>query len=100
MSRSTTTPKDRRGGDGGARVIMLALVLGAHESQIEKNSWRSAPSEGARYLNFLAELGATKDFALVDVERAITGEIDDNNVNLDSPAVAVVDDESVEPLAA
>ncbi|MFG1774657.1 hypothetical protein ACGFIX_34190 [Nocardia salmonicida] len=99
-STGELTEKIAAAATGRAWVIVLALVLGALESQIEKDSWRRPPSGAVRYLNFLAELGARKGFALVDVERAITGEIDYNDIDLDNPAAAPVEDEMVEALAA
>ncbi|MFI6220097.1 ParB N-terminal domain-containing protein [Nocardia salmonicida] len=99
-STSELTKKIAAAATGRAWVIVLALVLGALESQIDKDSWRRPPSGAARYLNFLAELGARKGFALVDVERAITGEIDYNDIDLDNPAAPAVEDEMVEALAA
>ncbi|MEV4158309.1 hypothetical protein AB0J48_35330, partial [Nocardia salmonicida] len=99
-STSELTEKIGRAAAGRAWVIVLALVLGAHESQIEKDSWRRAPTGAARYLNFVAEIGTRKGFALVDVERAITGEIDYNSIDLDNPDTGSVDDDAVEALAA
>ncbi|MFD3427435.1 ParB N-terminal domain-containing protein [Nocardia fluminea] len=100
ISTGELTEKIGAAATGRAWVIVLALVLGALESQIEKDSWRRPPSGAARYLNFLAELGARKGFALVDVERAITGEIDYNDIDLDDPAVEAVVEKTVEALAA
>ncbi|MEU4648604.1 MULTISPECIES: ParB N-terminal domain-containing protein [Nocardia] len=99
-STGELTEKIAAAATGRAWVIVLALVLGALESQIDKDSWRRPPSGAGRYLNFLADLGARKGFALVDVERAITGEIDYNDIDLDNPAAAPVGDEMVEALAA
>ncbi|MFI1236804.1 ParB N-terminal domain-containing protein [Nocardia salmonicida] len=99
-STGELTEKIAAAATGRAWVIVLALVLGALESQIEKDSWRRPPSGAVWYLNFLAELGTRKGFALVDVERAITGEIDYNEIDLDNPAAAPVEDEMVEALAA
>ncbi|MFC9871750.1 ParB N-terminal domain-containing protein [Nocardia salmonicida] len=100
ISTGELTEKIGAAATGRAWVIVLALVLGALESQIEKDSWRRPPSGAARYLNFLAELGTRKGFALVDVERAITGEIDYNDIDLDNPGTVPVVDETVEALAA
>ncbi|MFF2396351.1 ParB N-terminal domain-containing protein [Nocardia sp. NPDC058114] len=99
-STGELTEKIAAAATGRAWVIVLALVLGAHESQIEKDSWRRPPSGAARYLTFLAELGARKGFALVDVERAITGEVDYNDIDLDNPAAPAVEEEVVQALAA
>ncbi|WP_328715338.1 ParB N-terminal domain-containing protein [Nocardia salmonicida] len=100
VSTGEVTEKIGAAATGRAWVIVLALVLGALESQIEKDSWRRPPSGAARYLNFLAELGMRKGFALVDVERAITREINYNDIDLDDPAAATVVEETVEALAA
>lgn len=99
-STSEVSEKIGAAATGRAWVIVLALVLGALESQIEKDSWRRPPTGAARYLNFLAELGTRKGFALVDVERAITGEIDYNNIDLNNPAAVAVGDKTVEALTA
>lgn len=54
---------------GRAQVLTLALVLGAQESRLEKDAWRSKPRNSDSYLAFLEEQGHT----LTPVEEIIRG---------------------------
>ncbi|MFK4362372.1 ParB/RepB/Spo0J family partition protein [Rhodococcus sp. 27YEA6] len=54
---------------GRAQVLTLALVLGAQESRLEKDAWRSKPKNSDSYLAFLEEQGHT----LTPVEEIVRG---------------------------
>ncbi|MGW6730665.1 ParB/RepB/Spo0J family partition protein [Nocardia sp. NPDC055029] len=62
-------------------VIVLGLVLGAHEKRTGKDSWRYSDAAVNRYLRFLQQIGHT----LVPVELATIGDIDYKDIDLDAP---------------
>ncbi|MFD4432166.1 ParB/RepB/Spo0J family partition protein [Nocardia sp. NPDC058497] len=77
---------------GRAWVLVLALVLAAHEARLDKDSWRRPNGAAARYLHFLAEAArklaktnGSEEFRLVDVELATAGDIDYLDIDLDNP---------------
>lgn len=65
-----------------AQLIGLAVTLGAHESTIAKDSWRETYQRTARtaYLDFLDEVTG---YTLTDVEKAMTGTLDPDTIDLD-----------------
>ncbi|MGO3328539.1 hypothetical protein [Gordonia sp. (in: high G+C Gram-positive bacteria)] len=65
-----------------AQLIGLAVALGAHESVIAKDSWRDTYQRTARtaYLDLLDEVTG---YTLTDVEKAMTGTIDPDTIDLD-----------------
>lgn len=65
-----------------AQLIGLAIALGAHESVIAKDSWRDRYQRTARtaYLDLLDEVTG---YTLTDVEKAMTGTIDPDTIDLD-----------------
>lgn len=65
-----------------AQLIGLAVALGAHESVIAKDSWRDTYQRTARtaYLDLLDEVTG---YTLADVEKAMTGTLDPDTINLD-----------------
>ncbi|MEV0766149.1 ParB N-terminal domain-containing protein [Nocardia sp. NPDC050435] len=65
-----------------AWVIVLAMAMAPHALAIGKSLWRDAGPGTARYLRFLAEVAASNDFALLDVEQAAVGEIDYNTIDI------------------
>ncbi|MEV6138147.1 ParB N-terminal domain-containing protein [Nocardia sp. NPDC051990] len=67
-----------------AQVIVLALVLGAYESRCEKTLWRYADRGVRRYLKFLGQLG----HPLVPVELAALGEVNSDDIDIDTPTTA------------
>lgn len=70
--------------------FVLGLVLAAHESALGKDSWhhhRWLGTSAAHYLHYLAQIGESKGFALVDVELATAGDLDPDTIDLNSPAV-------------
>lgn len=79
-----------------AQVIVLALVLGGYEARAEKDLWRYADRGVRRYLSFLRELG----HPLVPVELAALGEVDSDDIDIDTPATAPESDEQAHAEAA
>lgn len=69
---------------GRAWVIVAAMVLGAFESRTGKDAWRGTDPGIQRYLRFLAEVGASMEFELVDIERAAAGLLDYRDIELDA----------------
>ncbi|MFJ2834292.1 ParB/RepB/Spo0J family partition protein [Nocardia sp. NPDC087230] len=70
--------------------FVLGLVLAAHESALGKDSWRHhrwLGTSATHYLHYLAQIGESKGFALVDVELATAGDLDPDTIDLNSPAV-------------
>ncbi|GAA4685364.1 ParB/RepB/Spo0J family partition protein [Gordonia humi] len=65
-----------------AQLIGLAVVLGAYESTIAKDSWRETYSRRGRtaYLDFLDEVTG---YTLTDIEKAMTGTLDPDTIDLD-----------------
>ncbi|MEV0027849.1 hypothetical protein [Nocardia sp. NPDC050793] len=66
-----------------AWMIVLAMQLAAHEIEVGKSFWRDGGSRTRRYMRFLGEVGAERDFALVDVEQAAAGDIDYHDIDID-----------------
>ncbi|WP_328660227.1 ParB/RepB/Spo0J family partition protein [Nocardia salmonicida] len=63
------------------QVIVLGLVLGAHEKRAVKDSWRYADAGVNRYLRFLQQVG----HELVPVELAAVGDLDYERIDIDAP---------------
>ncbi|MEV0688391.1 ParB/RepB/Spo0J family partition protein [Nocardia sp. NPDC050378] len=63
------------------QVIVLGLVLGAHEKRVGKDSWRHTDPSLGRYLRFLQQVG----HELVPVELATIGELDSEHIDIDTP---------------
>ncbi|WP_433678178.1 ParB/RepB/Spo0J family partition protein [Nocardia sp. CA-119907] len=74
------------------QVIVLALVLGAYENRADKDLWRYADRGVRRYLKFLRELG----HPLVPVELAALGELNSDDIDIDTPATAPDEPEQAE----
>ncbi|MEU2032797.1 ParB/RepB/Spo0J family partition protein [Nocardia amamiensis] len=79
-----------------AQVIVLALVLGGYEARADKDLWRYADRGVRRYLAFLRELG----HPLVPVELAALGEVNSDDIDIDTPATAPESDEQAHAEAA
>ncbi|MFX0581008.1 ParB/RepB/Spo0J family partition protein [Nocardia nepalensis] len=79
-----------------AQVIVLALVLGAYESRADKDLWRYADRGVRRYLKFLGQLG----HPLVPVELAALGEVNSDDIDIDTPATVTELDEQEQAEAA
>ncbi|MET8779076.1 hypothetical protein ABZV58_29080 [Nocardia sp. NPDC004654] len=68
-----------------AWMIVLAIGLASYELDVDKSFWRVGKGTTRRYMRFLGHVGATRDFALCDVEQAAAGEIDYHDIDIDSP---------------
>ncbi|WP_068056237.1 ParB/RepB/Spo0J family partition protein [Nocardia xishanensis] len=68
-----------------AWMIVLAMQLATHELDVDKSFWRIGEGSTRRYMRFLGQVGATRDFALCDVEQAAAGEIDYHDIDIDTP---------------
>ncbi|MEU2258448.1 ParB N-terminal domain-containing protein [Nocardia xishanensis] len=66
-----------------AWMIVLAMQLAAHEIEVGKSFWRDGGARTRRYMRFLGEVGAERDFALADVEQAAAGDIDYHDIDID-----------------
>ncbi len=63
------------------QVIVLGLVLGAHEKRAVKDSWRYSEAGVTRYLRFLQQVG----HELVPVELAAVGDLDFEHIDIETP---------------
>ncbi|WP_329410693.1 ParB N-terminal domain-containing protein [Nocardia vinacea] len=79
-----------------AHTIVLALVLGAYENRATKELWRYADRGVRRYLKFLGQLG----YPLVPVELAALGEVNSDDIDIDTPSTATEPDEQEQADAA
>lgn len=80
--------------------FVLGLVLAAHESELDKDSWRQHAwlrTSASRYLHYLAEVGEAKGFTLVDVELATAGDLDPDTIDLDTTPLGT-DSHTADPL--
>ena len=81
------TPADAADGASAERrqIINLAIAVGAHEADMPKTAWRetgrSYTDHRATYLRMLVEVFG---YTLTDVEQVIVGDLDLDNVDLDS----------------
>ncbi|MEV6558317.1 ParB N-terminal domain-containing protein [Nocardia sp. NPDC051756] len=60
------------------RVVLLALVLAAHEQRTGKKAWRYNDPRVQRYLRFLAEIGHT----LTPIEQVAVGDRDADTIEI------------------
>ncbi|WP_433622105.1 hypothetical protein [Nocardia sp. CA-120079] len=65
-----------------AWVIVTAMIVAKHETDLDKSLWRNHTAATERYLHFLAEAAAGLDFALDDVELAAAGDIDYRDIDI------------------
>ncbi|MEV5835570.1 hypothetical protein [Nocardia sp. NPDC052112] len=65
-----------------AWVIVTAMIVAKHETELDKSLWRNHTAATERYLHFLAEAAAGLDFALDDVELAAAGDIDYRDIDI------------------
>ncbi len=81
------TPADAADGASAERrqIINLAIAVGAHEADMPKTAWRetgrSYTDHRATYLRMLVDVFG---YTLTDVEQVIVGDLDLDNVDLDS----------------
>ncbi|MEU6559408.1 ParB/Srx family N-terminal domain-containing protein [Nocardia nova] len=64
-------------------MIMLAMVLAAHEAPLDKSLWRTRSQATTRYLHLLAEIANPDDYTPSAVEQAAAGDIDYHDIPLD-----------------
>lgn len=65
-----------------AWVIVTAMIVAKHETDLDKSLWRNHTAATERYLHFLAGAAAGLDFALDDVELAAAGGIDYRDIDI------------------
>ncbi|MFI9504202.1 hypothetical protein [Nocardia sp. NPDC052566] len=81
-SRDALVKAIRAASPARAWLIVTVMVMTGHEAVLGKNLWREHTAATERYLHFLAEVTASLDFALTDVELAAAGDIDYRDIDL------------------